>query len=249
MALQPKMVKRRPIKGFDDASSSDEEDAFASLNKGKKRPIASLSNTQQDELTRADSSTSHDAKKSSQLPITATETSSNKRHHHKSAERKSKMDAMLADLQSSQPLDLTSHSSAHDQREKDYQDYGPIEDDPYNTSYGYKPQKLGSYVEPGQEHLTTNIFVGNLDPCTTEEELTDVFREFGEIYFERVGETLPADDDVCVVFLIVILIIISCWVGYNAHPVCLCGIWFVWRSCLEMHATIHSATACFSCIV
>lgn len=42
---------------------------------------------------------------------------------------------------------------------------------------------MGSYVEPGQEHLTTNIFVGNLDPCTTEEELTDVFREFGEIYF------------------------------------------------------------------
>ena len=41
---------------------------------------------------------------------------------------------------------------------------------------------MGSYVEPGQEHLTTNIFVGNLDPCTTEEELTDVFREFGEIY-------------------------------------------------------------------
>ncbi len=45
---------------------------------------------------------------------------------------------------------------------------------------GYAPQKKGSYVEPGMEHLTTNIFVGNLDPTTTEEELTDAFRQFGE---------------------------------------------------------------------
>jgi RNA recognition motif-containing protein len=29
--------------------------------------------------------------------------------------------------------------------------------------------------------LTTNIFVGNLDPCTTEEELTEAFRQFGKI--------------------------------------------------------------------
>ena len=48
------------------------------------------------------------------------------------------------------------------------------------------PQKMGSYVEPGQEHLTTNIFVGNLDPTTTEEELTDKFREFGEIGLYRI---------------------------------------------------------------
>jgi hypothetical protein len=45
----------------------------------------------------------------------------------------------------------------------------------------YAPQKKGSYVEPGMEHLTTNIFVGNLDPNTTEEELTDAFRQFGEM--------------------------------------------------------------------
>lgn len=39
---------------------------------------------------------------------------------------------------------------------------------------------INTPISTGQEHLTTNIFVGNLDPCTTEEELTDVFREFGE---------------------------------------------------------------------
>lgn len=87
------------------------------------------------------------------------------------------MDAMLYELQSTQPTDLSAPDSA------DY-DYGHIDDEAaFTYSYG-RPNKLGSYVEPGQEHLTTNIFVGNLDPCTTEEELTDVFREFGEIYYD-----------------------------------------------------------------
>ncbi|ACI64891.1 predicted protein, partial [Thalassiosira pseudonana CCMP1335] len=45
---------------------------------------------------------------------------------------------------------------------------------------------MGSYVEPGQEHLTTNIFVGNLDPMSTEEELTDVFRQFGDLYSVKI---------------------------------------------------------------
>lgn len=186
------MVKRRPIKGFDECSSSDdeEEDAFASLGKkGKKRPSASLEGTNEEpnisrqdsnssKLTRQESTSSNRDGKS--LP--ATETSSNKRHHHLSLARKSKMDAMLADLQSSQPLDITANNSHGYNSNRGYQeDYGPLEDE--SNAYGYnygRPNKLGSYVEPGKEHLTTNIFVGNLDPCTTEEELTDVFREFGE---------------------------------------------------------------------
>lgn len=161
-------MKRRPLKGFDEASSSDEEDAFASLGKGKKRPHTNTADP--DNLRRQESTTSND-----KLP--AGETSSNKRHHHLSAARKSKMDAMLYELQSTQPIDLLAPDSA------DY-DYGHIDDEAaFTYSYG-RPNKLGSYVEPGQEHLTTNIFVGNLDPCTTEEELTDVFREFGEIYYD-----------------------------------------------------------------
>jgi len=42
------------------------------------------------------------------------------------------------------------------------------------------PDKMGSFVMPGEEQFTTNIFVGNLAPITTEEELTEVFRQFGE---------------------------------------------------------------------
>ena len=177
------MVKRRPLKGFDNDSSSSEEenDAFATLgNKGKKRTLASaLSNDDTDKISRQESnagnngSTNND--ESSALP--AVDTSSNKRHHHLSAARKSKMDAMLFELQTSQQQPITDH---HDNNTVDY---GRIDDEAaYSYSYG-RPNKLGSYVEPGQEHLTTNIFVGNLDPCTTEEELTDVFREYGEAMF------------------------------------------------------------------
>jgi len=49
---------------------------------------------------------------------------------------------------------------------------------------GFVPQKKGSFVEEGEEHLTTNIFVGNLAPSVTEEQLTDLFRQIGEIDFD-----------------------------------------------------------------
>jgi U2-associated protein SR140 len=39
---------------------------------------------------------------------------------------------------------------------------------------------MGSFVQPGEEHLTTNIFAGNLAPSITEEQMTDLFRQFGE---------------------------------------------------------------------
>ena len=32
----------------------------------------------------------------------------------------------------------------------------------------FVPEKKGSYVDPAEEHLTTNIFVGNLAPSITE---------------------------------------------------------------------------------
>lgn len=87
------------------------------------------------------------------------------------------MDALLQELQTTQPSDVAASSAGN--REDDY--YGSIHDgDSFYERDGFAPQKKGSYVEPGQEHLTTNLFVGNLDPMTTEEELTDVFRQFGE---------------------------------------------------------------------
>lgn len=61
---------------------------------------------------------------------------------------------------------------------------GTVEDDEFypGSSNRFAPDKKGSYVEPGMEHLTSNLFVGNLDPMTTEEELTDCFRQYGERY-------------------------------------------------------------------
>jgi len=38
----------------------------------------------------------------------------------------------------------------------------------------------GSHVDEGDELITTNIFVGNLAPSITEEQMTDLFRQFGE---------------------------------------------------------------------
>jgi hypothetical protein len=38
----------------------------------------------------------------------------------------------------------------------------------------------GSFCDPGEEHMTTNIFVGNLPPTMTEKRLTDLFQQFGE---------------------------------------------------------------------
>ena len=177
------MVVRRgkPLKGFGgDSSSSDSDDGFAAISKKRKRSgsiginkiKASLDSTtplQKDEII--DDTAANAAK--STLP--STETSSNKRHHHANASRQAKMDELLQELQSTKPTDPATSKA---------EDYGSIY--AHEASYhgdGYDrppPQKMGSYVEPGQEHLTSNMFVGNLSPETTEEELTDAFRQFGE---------------------------------------------------------------------
>jgi hypothetical protein len=99
--------------------------------------------------------------------------------------RQAKMDALLQELQTTQPSDAAAAAATSRHRDDDY--YGSIYDGDSFYEHGggnnnFAPQKKGSYVEPGMEHLTTNLFVGNLDPMTTEEELTDVFRQFGEVY-------------------------------------------------------------------
>ena len=43
------------------------------------------------------------------------------------------------------------------------------------------PEKRGSFVEDGEEFSTTNMFVANLSPSVTEEALTELFSQFGEI--------------------------------------------------------------------
>jgi len=67
-----------------------------------------------------------------------------KRHHKPSDSRKAKMDALIQELEA----------------EKDQI--------PKKTRR-FVPDKKGSFVDPGEEHLTTNIFVGNLAPSIAEE--------------------------------------------------------------------------------
>jgi len=178
------MVVRRgkPLKGFgDDSSSSDsDEGGFAAIAKKKggqkrRRSSSSSSGVVINPSANIEKNDDDAINKTTTSALPSTETSSNKRHHHANASRQAKMDALLQELQSTKPADPATSQA---------EDYGSIS--AHEASYygdGYDrppPQKMGSFVEPGQEHLTSNVFVGNLHPATTEEELTDAFRQFGE---------------------------------------------------------------------
>lgn len=72
-----------------------------------------------------------------------------------------------------------------------------LEDTPVSNNPDQKinmSEKIGSYCSSTkEENSTTNIFVGaNLSPLTTEEQLTDLFRQFGELmqtFFFSVEQT------------------------------------------------------------
>jgi hypothetical protein len=74
------------------------------------------------------------------LPVSLT--SSMKRHHKPNDVRKAKMDALLQELEAEKRIPREPRK--------------------------FVPEKKGSFVEPEEEHLTTNIFVGNLAPSVTE---------------------------------------------------------------------------------
>jgi hypothetical protein len=154
------MIRRRGSEPQEDSSSSEGgDDAFAVLSrKSTKRPR----NDDSDTFSPADIDisgslkTNGKAPEQQKLPISLT--SSMKRHHKPSDTRKAKMDALLQELEAEKERNST-------------------------QSKRFVPEKQGSYVELGEEHLTTNIFVGNLAPGITEEQLTDLFLQFGEIRF------------------------------------------------------------------
>jgi hypothetical protein len=116
------------------SSSDDEEDAFSALSQKnkKKEPTTAKGDNVEAGNNATESSTQQ------QLPTSTT--SSNKRHHKPNDDsRKAKMDALLQELEvekSKRPI------SIHDRNR------------------GFVPHKTGSFVDPGEEHLTTNIFVG-----------------------------------------------------------------------------------------
>lgn len=149
------MIRRRGQGSQEVDSSSDEEDAFSALSKhrGAKRSkpstegnqtvdpapkIANAENAQESVKPIAPSNT---------MTLPSSVTSSMKRHHKPNDMRKAKMDALLEELAAEQI-------------------HRPIEKKP--QSQRFVPEKKGSYVDPEEEHLTTNIFVGNLDPSLTE---------------------------------------------------------------------------------
>jgi U2-associated protein SR140 len=141
-------------------SSSDDEDVFSALSLRTTRQQAPADAKHKDETLMSSpvsntvgTATGTTAKHKASLPIIS-KTSSMKRHHGSSDSRKAKMEAVLQQLE----VDTACSSNKRP----------------------FVPEKMGSFVQPGEEHLTTNIFVGNLAPSITEEQMTDLFRQFGE---------------------------------------------------------------------
>jgi len=151
------------------SSSSDDEDAFSALSKKRKKktkapPNANSSNKavkteekeQKPAAAAAAADANNDGDKQKLLPVY--NTSSMKRHHGAASDtRKAKLDAILLELEA----------------EKDH-----VKKEPARG--GRNCRKRGSYVDEGDEFVTTNVFVGNLAPSITEEQMAELFRQFGE---------------------------------------------------------------------
>jgi hypothetical protein len=176
------MIRRRGQTHDTSESSSDEEDAFSALAKRNaakrsKTTGSSVSDSTSvkfaketemnvDDVKNAkaevDETALHSANmncnSSSVLPQSVT--SSMKRHHKPSNTRKAKMDALLEELEAEKKRFNPGSKSSDIPR--------------------FVPEKKGSFVDPGEEHLTTNIFVGGLAPSITEEDLSGLFSQFGE---------------------------------------------------------------------
>lgn len=147
-----------------DDDSSSEDDAFSRLSRKSKKQkvaVAPIPPAPPSNDGGGPSISEKDAPLAvgaATLPLVTTTTSSMKRHHKEmSHSRKAKMDALLTEL------------------EIEKKNIG-------GTRPGFVPVKKGSFVDPDEAHLTTNLFVGNLAPTITEEEVTELFRQFGRDY-------------------------------------------------------------------
>lgn len=174
---------RDPSANEEDAASSssmDEEDAFAAFStkkrKKQKQTTKKGGGSTGSKMVKLEASnekptsinaTAADADvfdKSKQAVLPISNTSSTKRHHGATSDtRQAKMDAILLELEAQK---------------------GRVNSSEASTARGGGSQnnarKKGSFVDDGDEHITTNIFVGNLAPSITEEQMTELFREFGE---------------------------------------------------------------------
>lgn len=137
------MIRRRGQQP-EEESSSEEDDAFAALSQKANKRLrvesqGDASNSQSDPNTTT-------ASTSPKIILPVSITSSMKRHHKPNDDRKAKMDALLQELEAEKQKVERTGKDAH----------------------RFVPEKKGSFVDPSEEHLTTNIFVGNLAPSITE---------------------------------------------------------------------------------
>ena len=168
---------RGHIEQLEEGDSSSEEDAFSALSRKKRKPnkVGTGSNNKNKlkhgEIYNVVSQHDHlqteqiepiDAK-DDKVPVSnSTNTSSNMRHHHVSSDRAAKMNTLLEELEQSSN-NVSNNNTSLDQNKR------------------IIPDKMGSFVTEEDEPFTTNLFVGNLSPLTTEEQLTELFRQFGKV--------------------------------------------------------------------
>ena len=155
-----------------ESDESSDDDAFTAFSRKKKiRKSLTGTSATNDSSTTTNISTNHAESKPvvpssgeneiANAKAAIIDTSSHKRHHHQSSHRTAKMDALLQELQETRIPETS-------QRKNNV------------------PDKIGSYCLPDEEDSTTNIFVGNLSPLTTEEQLSDIFRQFGDLYSVKI---------------------------------------------------------------
>ena len=138
-------------------SSSDEDDAFSVFNRKKSRKSKKIKGPPVNPESSSHSK-NEDSLKATEINQTSSATAS-KRHHYQSKARGAKMDALLQELQDTSTSNTVTSA--------------PV---------AVLQEKMGSFVTPDEEPFTTNIFVGNLAPVTTEEELKEIFRQFGALF-------------------------------------------------------------------
>mmetsp|Transcript_13071 Transcript_13071/g.20312 ORF Transcript_13071/g.20312 Transcript_13071/m.20312 type:complete len:671 (-) Transcript_13071:54-2066(-) len=155
------MIRRRGANPHESSSSDDDnDDVFTTLSKKQK--------TKSDDIKSTNAKTpKHDGGLNQEaLPIVLSTTSSMKRHHvAMSNSRKAQMEALIQELEA----------------EKIHNNVGINQ-----RSQGFVPEKRGSYVEPGDELRTTNLFVGNLAPNLTEDQITKCFSRFGDLHSVKI---------------------------------------------------------------
>lgn len=157
------MRHRRNALEAEDSYSDEDDDAFAALSRKAKRPKIAVSNRQSNTTGSKSSDINSNSNETKDPPSTkvSVTTSSMKRHHGALTDaRKAKMDALLVELAEESKPKAKQQQQHHSQRQQ-------------------QQQVRGSFVQPGEEHITTNLFVGNLAPSITEEQLSELFSQFG----------------------------------------------------------------------